>query len=184
MLHFLVLTLCAATALLPTTFAVSPGHNHPQRPVIKTGPYSTGRSPVASPPRDPKRYCYVKPSCTKGGDDAPNILEAFKRCNNGGTVVMDKTYTLGSPLDLTFLKHVDLALTGELYIKPDVEYWATHSFKYPSFQNQTVFWRFGGEDINIYGDLTNDKSTMDGLGATYWRALAKDRTVGSFERFW
>ncbi|EFQ32826.1 exopolygalacturonase [Colletotrichum graminicola] len=74
-----------------------------------------------SPPRDKGRYCYVKPSCTKGRDDAPKILGAFTGCNGGGT----------------------------------------HSFKFV-FQNQSVFWKLGSKDVNIYGDLGNDRSIMDG----------------------
>lgn len=45
-----------------------------------------------------------------GKDDSKNILSAIKSCNNGGHVVFpkDKNYTIGTALDLTFLKHIDL----------------------------------------------------------------------------
>jgi galacturan 1,4-alpha-galacturonidase len=54
----------------------------------------------------------------KGKDDSANILSALKKCNNGGKVVFDsdKTYTIGTALDMTFLKHVDLGMCQKCYI--------------------------------------------------------------------
>jgi galacturan 1,4-alpha-galacturonidase len=48
-----------------------------------------------------------------GRDDSKHILSAIKKCNNGGKVVFDadKVYTIGTALDLTFLKHVDLGMS-------------------------------------------------------------------------
>jgi len=48
-----------------------------------------------------------------GRDDSKHILSAIKSCNNGGKVVFDadKFYTIGTALDLTFLKHVDLGMS-------------------------------------------------------------------------
>lgn len=45
-----------------------------------------------------------------GRDDSKYILSALHECNNGGKVVFDadKEYTIGTALDMTFLKHVDL----------------------------------------------------------------------------
>ena len=47
-----------------------------------------------------------------GRDDSAHVLSALKACNNGGKVVFeaDKTYTIGTALDMTFLKHVDLGM--------------------------------------------------------------------------
>ncbi|KAJ0304852.1 hypothetical protein COL516b_005628 [Colletotrichum fioriniae] len=142
----------------------------PKRPKVEPAPFNTGKAMPFSPPRDKDRYCYVKPSCTEGKDDAPKILKAFKECNDGGTVVFDKTYLISSPLDLTFLKHIDVVITGDIQFNDDPLYWADNSFKF-AFQNQSVFWKFGGEDINIYGDLGNDKSVIDGRGQAYWEAI-------------
>lgn len=49
-----------------------------------------------------------------GSDDSKFILSALHQCNHGGKVVFaeDKEYTIGTALDLTFLKHIDL---GTLY---------------------------------------------------------------------
>lgn len=53
------------------------------------------------------RVCNV-PSHSDGSDDSEYILSALKECNNGGKVVFDKRYVIGTALDLRFLKHVDL----------------------------------------------------------------------------
>ena len=39
-------------------------------------------------------------------------MHALRKCNHGGKVVFheDKEYTIGSALDMTFLKHVDIGL--------------------------------------------------------------------------
>ena len=47
-----------------------------------------------------------------GKDDSANILNAVKKCNNGGHVVFPKgqQFTIGTALDLTFLNSIDLGL--------------------------------------------------------------------------
>jgi galacturan 1,4-alpha-galacturonidase len=69
--------------------------HHPFRPL----PISQART----------RTCHVA-NHGNGVDDSKNILQALHKCNNGGKVVFDedKTYTVGTALDMTFLKHVDL----------------------------------------------------------------------------
>lgn len=43
-------------------------------------------------------------------DDSQYILEALNECNNGGTVIFPEywTYVIGTALNMTFLKHVDI----------------------------------------------------------------------------
>lgn len=113
-----------------------------------------------------KKYCYAKPIKGKRRDDAKPILKAFKKYSKGGNVVLDKEYYIASPLDLTLLSHVDVVITGEIHFKSDPYYWAENSFKIP-YQNMSYFWKFGGNDINIYGDLSNGHSLLDGHGQDY-----------------
>ncbi|KAI1094407.1 glycoside hydrolase family 28 protein [Rostrohypoxylon terebratum] len=151
----------------------------PPRPVITPGPYDTGMAMPHSPPRDVNRYCHVSQARGRDRDDAPHILRALQECNNGGTIVFDKSYLIGSPLDLTFLKHVDLVITGSIaFDDSDVYYWQNNSFKY-TFQNQSVFWKIGGEDVNVYGDLSLEegKSVIDGKGEAYWEAVQNDSSL-------
>lgn len=53
------------------------------------------------------RECKVK-THGNGNDDSEYILAALKSCNNGGKVVFDKNYTIGTALDIQWLKHIDL----------------------------------------------------------------------------
>jgi galacturan 1,4-alpha-galacturonidase len=154
----------------------------PQRPDIKPWPYNTGQPMPLSPPRDEDRYCHVTAPCHPREDSAPRILKAFEECNDGGTVVLDQVYLISSPLDLTFLQHVDVVITGEVHFDDsDVYYWAENSFKLP-FQNMSAFWLVGGEDVNIYGDLSNDASVLDGHGQAYWEEIETNKTVSNTQR--
>lgn len=173
----------SVTAVLGLLSAVSAastcGPNIPDRPILVPGPFNPGKSMPCSPPRDAGRYCFVKPGCGSTRDDAPQILDAITKCNDGGTVVFDKTYQVNTQLDLTFLKHIDLVITGEIHFTDDVYHWAEESFKY-DYQNQSVFWKFGGEDVNIYGDLGNEKSVINGHGQPFWVECRINKTVSCF----
>jgi galacturan 1,4-alpha-galacturonidase len=85
--------------------------------------------------------CIVPPS---NNDASPAILQAAKRCNNGGTAVFlpFPNYIIASPLNLTFLKAIDFAILGTITLKDDVVYWQTHGWVY-QFQTAFLFWRFG-----------------------------------------
>ncbi|KAI5864541.1 glycoside hydrolase family 28 protein [Durotheca rogersii] len=171
-------SLAAAFALLSPAWAT--GHSRiPSRPDVVPGPYNAGWAMPPSPPRDEGRYCYVRSGCHKKRDDAPHIVRALKKCNNGGTVVFDKSYVIGSPLDLRFLRHIDVVITGDIaFDDSDVYYWNNNSIKY-KFQNQSVFWMLGGEDVNIYGDLTLEegKSVIDGRGQAYWEEIVTNTAL-------
>ncbi|UPK92414.1 hypothetical protein LCI18_003349 [Fusarium solani-melongenae] len=146
----------------------SHGHNSLARPEIKPWPHAPGGHYPVSPPRHPGRYCFVEPS-QHGGDDAGKILSAFRECNYGGTVVLDKNYTIASPLDLTFLNQVDVAILGTINFSGDVNHWKKHSFKY-AYQNASTMWKFGGRDVNVFGKGAgvineNGQPWYDGLAA-------------------
>lgn len=79
--------------------------------------------PFPKQPKLARRYVSTArtKTCTVTGgktDDAAAILAAAKSCNNGGTVVFEKgtTYNVGTALDLTFLKHVDLDIQGTIKV--------------------------------------------------------------------
>ncbi|UKZ50459.1 hypothetical protein TrVGV298_004722 [Trichoderma virens] len=101
-----------------------------ERPKLHWGP----KTPGHQFPHSPKRHktCYV-PNCLSSGhhgknDDTPEILKAFKNCNKGGTVILNEEYTIASPLDLTFLEAVDVAITGTIKFTNDIDYWVKNSF--------------------------------------------------------
>ncbi|KAK7725800.1 hypothetical protein SLS63_007955 [Diaporthe eres] len=177
-----LLAALAAFATSPVSAALRTRHGYsalPKRPIITPAPYGTGKDFPYSPSRDEGRYCFVEPGSTNGTtrDDAPVILKAFQDCNGGGTIVLDQSYLIGSPLDLTFLEHVDVVITGEVaFDDSDVYYWARNSFKY-AFQNMSSFWKVGGEDINIYGDLSNNRSVINGRGQAYWEENSRNSSL-------
>ncbi|KAJ5825355.1 hypothetical protein N7474_002493 [Penicillium riverlandense] len=125
------------------------------------------------PPSHPrKRTCHV-PCHGDGRDDAENVLAALKECNNGGKVVFDadKEYTIGTALDMTFLKHIDLEILGTVTFTNDTDYWQAHSFKHV-YQNATTFFNLGGEDVNIYGD-----GELNGNGQVWYDLYAENNLI-------
>jgi galacturan 1,4-alpha-galacturonidase len=142
------------------------------RPAIEAWPLSPGRTHTVSPGRNPNRFCFVERS-SKSSDDAANILKAFRNCNHGGTVVLDKNYTIESPLDLTFLHSIDVAITGTVSFTPNISYWLENSFKY-AYQDASAMWRFGGEDVNIYG---NGVGVINGNGQPWYDGLAANSSL-------
>ncbi|RSL86091.1 Exopolygalacturonase X-2 [Fusarium oligoseptatum] len=137
-------------AFLALAELIDAGGHAPKRPHHEPTPLQPYKAFPTSSPR--RKTCFVKPG-KKSGDDSSKILRAFKKCNNGGTVVLDQEYTICTQLDLRFLKHVDIALTGT---------------------DGSSWWLFGGEDINLYGAGTG---TIDGNGQAWYDAHAADSKV-------
>jgi galacturan 1,4-alpha-galacturonidase len=81
-----------------------------RRPTIDASPYQP-RLPVPSPPRRHK-VCVVETHGDGVTDDSSYILSAFHECNDGGHVVFsrDSTYMIGTAMDWTFLKHIDIGI--------------------------------------------------------------------------
>lgn len=138
------------------------------RPTVLPSPYHPTTPFVKSPRRT--KTCFVD-ALGNGQDDGPQILAAFRKCNNGGTVAfLDPLYTIGTALDLTFLSSVDIAIQGTLQFTSDIDYWEANAFKL-IYQNATVFWQIGGTDVNIYG---NGMGTLDGNGQVWYDRYAVD----------
>ncbi|GKT80662.1 LOW QUALITY PROTEIN: exopolygalacturonase [Colletotrichum tofieldiae] len=156
-----------------STVGLVASYDVPPRPNIVPSPKTPTRPLPVSPPRDPSRVCIVCPKTN--GDSAPTILKAAHDCNDGGTVVFmpNATYRIASRVDLTFLKHIDFAILGTIVFSDDVKYWQTNTFAY-RYQNINLMWRFGGEDVNIYG---LGQGLIEGLGQTWWNANVVNSTV-------
>ncbi len=110
------------SALLPallsspaTEFSVTP------RPTLLPMPYNP-RLPFPDPPRrSVARLCVVNTHNDGVTDDSFSIMYALTVCNEGGHVLFlrDMTYTIGSAMDLTFLRHIDIGMTrSEAEISP------------------------------------------------------------------
>ncbi|KAK3938448.1 exopolygalacturonase [Diplogelasinospora grovesii] len=139
-----------------------------RRPTLKPMPYSP-RVPFPSPPRRSK-VCVVKTHGDGVTDDSDSILSAFHECNNGGHVLFPRgeTYTIGTAMDWTFLKHIDIDIQGRIQFTNDTTYWQANSFRF-IFQNVTSFFKLGGEDVWIYGG-----GTLDGNGQIWYDTYAAD----------
>lgn len=124
--------------------------------------------PHSSPPRN--RICYVESHNDLITDDSDHILAALQDCNHGGHVVFEasRSYLIGTALDLTFLRHVDIDIQGDILFTNDTDYWQANAFK-QVFQNATTFFQLGGEDVNVYGG-----GTLNGNGQVWYDLYAKD----------
>lgn len=142
----------------------------PPFPSIKAGPKVPANWQTPDGPNRAK-VCTVQPNSTDAG---PAILEAAKSCNQGGTVYIPKgEYKISTALDLTFLDHIDFAIYGNITFDDDISIWPSQAFQYP-YQTVSLFWRFGGTDVNIYG---GGEGFIDGKGPTYWVAMTSNSSV-------
>ncbi|KAG8163510.1 hypothetical protein KVR01_006807 [Diaporthe batatas] len=156
-------TVCAA--LLASVAGVTA-----TRPQVVPSPVQP-RVPVPNPPVRTKQ-CVVQTS-GNGLDDSEHILAAFNDCNNGGHVVFSEnaTYTIGTAMDWTFLKSIDIDIRGTIKFTDDTDYWQANSFKF-GFQNATSFFKLGGDDVFIYGG-----GTLDGSGQVWYDLYAADKYI-------
>jgi hypothetical protein len=115
-----ILAVASATLAIAKSY---PDHVSP-RPKVSCHPKTPHRPPPNPPPRN--KVCYVKSHNDSLTDDSPYILDALHTCNNGGHVVFKEglKYTIGTALDLTFLKHIDIGMNPRLfpeYLKLTIE---------------------------------------------------------------
>jgi galacturan 1,4-alpha-galacturonidase len=69
---------------------------------------------------------------------------------------------IGKKLDLSFLDDIEVQLEGELKFTNNITYWQANNFYY-LFQKSITFWRWGGQDIKIFG-----KGTLNGNGQKWY----------------
>ena len=80
--------------------------------------------------------CTVTP-LGNGADDVPQILDAFAKCNNGGTVVFPEgqSYNIASKLN-PVVNDITVEWRGTWVYSADLDYWRDTANTYPiSFQN-------------------------------------------------
>ncbi|KAF6804678.1 extracellular exo-polygalacturonase [Colletotrichum sojae] len=103
-------------------------------------------------------------SATK--DDVPAIVDAIKKCGNGGTVVIPrgKTYTIGSVLEFTGCANCDFQLEGTLKVSENFGYWNG---------KQSIFNLKKVKGVKIHS-LTGS-GLIDGNGQGSWDKYAADK---------
>lgn len=173
---FVSALLCAASAIASPTWSAyeeyeqhlpaHPSKHQGTRPKIEFSPKKPYKPFPSSPPRS--RDCYVQSHNDGKTDDSPYILEAINSCNNGGHVIFSQgtNYVIGTALNLTDLKHIDLDIQGYVQFTNDTDYWQANAFK-QIFQNVTTFFQLGGTDVNVYGG-----GTLDGNGQVWYDLYA------------
>ncbi|TQN71078.1 Alpha-L-rhamnosidase rgxB [Colletotrichum shisoi] len=111
-----------------------------------------------------RKTCIVAAGGSNTTDDAPAILDAFKKCGQHGRVVFGpKTYHISSALNVTWLDDVEIDLQGTLLWSTDIPYWLANSLDV-GYQNQSTAFILGGNNVRING---HGKGTFDGNG-DYW----------------
>ncbi|RYP47140.1 hypothetical protein DL768_006750 [Monosporascus sp. mg162] len=110
----------------------------------------------------------IRSSADDTDDVADEFLEGLKKANNGGTLYLPKgeLFVIGKPLDLTFLDDVHVHWDGEVKFTNDTPYWQANAFSHP-FQNSLMFWKWGGNDISIYGE-----GILNGNGQRWWNEFS------------
>ena len=105
---YLVAAIEAAAVLAASLHAFERDVTPSKRPDFAIGPFHPGVPFPESPPRN--RTCVVQSNGDEKKDDSEYIIDAIRRCNNGGHVIFSRgtKYMIGTALDLTFLKHIDL----------------------------------------------------------------------------
>ena len=85
-----------------------PSKAEAKRPKITFEPNQPWKPLPDSPPRH--KTCEVKSHNDLQTDDSKYILNALRKCNNGGKVLFPRgqTYVIGKALNMQFLEHVDL----------------------------------------------------------------------------
>ncbi|KAK3693351.1 exopolygalacturonase [Podospora appendiculata] len=152
-----------------STAALAEGQTLSPRPTLRPSPYNP-RVPFPNPAAAARtdKVCVVQAHGDGVTDDSFSILFAFHECNDGGHVLFPRgeTYTIGSAMDWTFLRHIDIDIQGRIQFSNDTAYWQANSFRF-GFQNVTSFFKLGGEDIWIYGG-----GTIDGNGQVWYDTYA------------
>ncbi|KAJ1323298.1 galacturan 1,4-alpha-galacturonidase [Microdochium nivale] len=111
-----------------------------------------------------RKVVTIRASANDLDDVADEFLQGIKDANNGGTLRLekDKLYVIGKPLDLTFLNDIHVQLEGEILFTNDTAYWQANAYHHP-FQNSIMFWKWGGQQIKIYGH-----GTLNGNAQRWW----------------
>jgi galacturan 1,4-alpha-galacturonidase len=118
-----------------------------------------------------RRVCVVEPAA-RGGDSAPAIEDAFRRCGHNpsssagpATVLFqNETYHVKSVMNTTGLSNVHVDLRGTLLWDTDIAYWLNHSLPV-GYQNQSSAWLFGGANVTWDG---HGHGTLDGNGQAWY----------------
>jgi galacturan 1,4-alpha-galacturonidase len=102
---------------------------------------------------------------SKGVDDTPQILNAFKQCGQEGSIKLTNgTFYIGQVMDTTSLRNCDISIYGKLVWSTDIQYWLSHSLSV-TYAGRSTAWRLGGTNITLRG---YGQALFDGNGQTWY----------------
>jgi galacturan 1,4-alpha-galacturonidase len=98
-------------------------------------------------------------------DDTPQILDAFNKCGNGGSVNFTAgNYYIGQVMSTTSLLNCDISIYGTFIWSTNVQYWLSHSLSV-TYAGRSTAWLFGGTNITMRG---YGKALFNGNGQTWY----------------
>ncbi|KAK4158695.1 pectin lyase-like protein [Cladorrhinum sp. PSN259] len=135
-------------------------------PLVRAASNPQSRPPLLPRVVEPSKTCTVNP-LGNGRDDVPQILAAFRDCNNGGTVVFPEgeTYSIATRLN-PVIHDVTIDWRGTWLLSDDLAYWRANSYPI-AFQNHHGGFVISGERIRIDGHGTGG---INGNGNAWYNA--------------
>ncbi|KAJ5540427.1 hypothetical protein N7494_005503 [Penicillium frequentans] len=119
----------------------------------------------AAQPRESSTVCTVPAAGSTSIDDAPAILEAFRKCGHGGKIIFtNTTYHINSVMNTTGLQDCEVDLQGTLLWSTNITYWLNNSLPV-GYQNQSTAWVIGGKNLHFNG---HGYGTLNGNGQTWY----------------
>ncbi|KAJ5758495.1 exopolygalacturonase B [Penicillium odoratum] len=112
-----------------------------------------------------RSHCLVPAGNSTEIDDVPAILQALRKCGNGGRVIFgNTTYHINSVMNTTWLDDVEIDIKGTLLWSTNITYWLNNSLDV-GYQNQSTAWILGGQDIIVDG---HGYGTFNGSGPVWY----------------
>ncbi|CZR56855.1 related to exopolygalacturonase [Phialocephala subalpina] len=125
---------------------------------------ANSKAPIKPGNNDPRPTCVVK-TLLNSTDDTPVILDAFKNCGHGGSIVfLNQTYNINTVMNTTGLRDCEIDIYGTLIWGKNISYWLNNSLPL-GYQNQSSAWFLGGDNIKVRG---HGYGTLDGNGQTWY----------------
>ncbi|KAJ5111504.1 pectin lyase fold/virulence factor [Penicillium argentinense] len=124
-----------------------------------------------------REVCVVQASGSNTTDDAPAIVQAFKRCGRGGRIEFKPTtYYVNSVMNISWLEDVEVDIRGELLWSTDIQYWLNNSLDV-GYQNQSTAFILGGNNVRIDG---HGVGTFNGNGDTWYQWIKKQPNTSNY----
>ncbi|KAJ5610736.1 hypothetical protein N7510_007455 [Penicillium lagena] len=124
-----------------------------------------------------EKICTIKSGGSNVTDDAPAILEAFKKCGRKGRVIFEPTtYYVNSVMNISWLEDVEIDIHGTLLWSSDIFYWLNNSMEV-GYQNQSTALIIGGNNVRING---HGNGTFNGNGDYWYQWISEQPNTSNY----